>query len=323
MQDSLSAALHNWIPYKLSMVDNIPHSYWLYTGNHRYTAPFFDETISECKSLPENSNPFRALSSLDILPSWSAALDAVPPTAFIFHVSRCGSTLLAQLLGLHEQHIVLAETPFLDELLRLPFKDKSADAALIQEALPAAIRLYGQKRRGDEKHLFIKADSWHLCFYRQLRALYPTVPFILLYRSPDEVILSQRRRRGMQSVQGIIEPEIFGFDTEAIKYDTLDDYMVKVLECYFTIMLKITQEDPHSMLVNYKEPILSTMQQIATFTGIAIGKNELEQMKERSRYHAKYPDQVFQEPASTEPLPASLLRVTNLYNQIEGLRKSS
>jgi hypothetical protein len=323
MQDPISAALHNWIPYKLSLVDNIPQSYWLYTGNQRYTAPFFDETISECKSLPENSSPYRGLSSLELLPSWAAAIDAVPPTAFIFHVSRCGSTLLAQLLGLKEQHIVLAETPFLDELLRLPFKDKEADKALLQEALPAAIRMYGQKRRGDETHLFIKADSWHLCFYRQLRALYPTVPFILLYRSPDEVILSQRRRRGMQSVQGIIEPEIFGFDKEAIKYDTLDDYMVKVLERYFTIMLEIKQEDPHSMLVNYNEPILSTMQKIAAFTDVTLVENELQQMEERSRYHAKYPDQVFKEPASTDPLPASLAPVTKLYDKVEVLRKSS
>lgn len=323
MQNTLSAALHNWVPYKLSLVDNVPHNHWLYTGNHRYTAPFFDETISECLSLPENSSRFKGLSSLELLPFWAAEVDAVAPTAFIFHVSRCGSTLLAQLLGMHEQHIVLAETPFLDELLRLPYKNKEADKALLKEAFIAAIRLYGQKRRGDEKHLFIKADSWHLCFYRHLRALYPTVPFILLYRSPDEVILSQRRRRGMQSVQGIIEPEIFGFDKEAIKYDTLDDYMVKVLERYFTIMLEIKQQDPITQLVNYKEPILSTMQQIADFAGVAIGKNEMQQMQERSRFHAKYPDQVFKEPTSTEPLPASLQVVTNLYNQVESLRKSS
>ncbi|AXY76997.1 sulfotransferase family protein [Paraflavitalea soli] len=323
MNDTLSSALHNWIPYKLSLVDNIPHNYWLYTGNHRYTAPFFDETISECLSLPENSRQYRALSSLELLPSWAAEIDAVPPTAFIFHVSRCGSTLLAQLLGLHEQHIVLAETPFLDELLRLPYKNKAADTGLLQEAFPAALRLYGQKRRGDETHLFIKSDSWHLCFYRQLRALYPRVPFILLYRSPDEVILSQRRRRGMQAVQGIIEPEIFGFDKEVIQYDTLDDYMVKVLERYFTIMLEITREDPLSLLLNYKEPIIPTMQKIADFAGVTIGKNELAQMQERSRFHAKYPDQVFKEPASTEALPASLARVTNLYHEVEALRTSS
>lgn len=320
MHANISSALLNWIPYKLSLLNEAPHCQWLYTGDKRYTEPFFDETIAHCQSLSQNSKLFKSISSLDILPSWAGDIASVAPTAFIFHVSRCGSTLLAQLLGLQEQHIVLAETPFLDELLRLPYKNKIADTALLGKAIQAAVQLYGRKRRGDETHLFIKADSWHLCFYRQLRQLYPTVPFILLYRSPDEVIRSQRRRRGMQSVQGILEPEIFGFDKEAIKAYSLDDYMAKVLERYFTIMLEITSLDPLSLLVNYNEPVLQIMQKIAAFTGITFHENDWEKMQERSRYHAKYPEQVFREPIAEEPVPASLLPVIDLYNKIEAQR---
>ncbi|WP_315819684.1 hypothetical protein [Paraflavitalea speifideaquila] len=263
------------------------------------------------------------MSSLDILPVWADAVDAAPPAAFIFHVSRCGSTLLAQLLGLNEAHIVLAETPFLDELLRLPFQNKNVDGALLSRVFPAALQLYGQKRKGIEKHLFIKADSWHLCFYQQLRALYPTVPFILLYRKPGEVIHSQRRQRGMQSVQHVVEPEIFGFDRQVIDQYSLDEYMALVLERYFTIMLAISSVDAHSLLVNYNEPILDTMQKIAGMTGIILGEKELQQMEERSRFHAKYPNQVFQEPLDQEPMPDNLLPVMDLYDQVEARRKSS
>lgn len=323
MHSTIPSALQNWIPYKLSLHDNMPYSDWLYTADQRYTEPFFDETISACKSLPENSHPLKVVSSLDILPSWAAEIGAVDPSAFIFHVSRCGSTLLAQLLGLREQHIVLAETPFLDELLRMPYRYKEASIALVEETLQAAMKLYGQKRRGDETHLFIKADSWHLCFYRQLRLLYPTVPFILLYRSPDEVIQSQRKRRGMQSVQGVLEPEIFGFDREEIMYLSLDDYMAKVLERYFTIMLEITKQDPHSLLVNYNEPVMDTMKKIAALTGIILQERDLQQMQERSRYHAKYPEQVFDEPKIAAPMPASLEPVTKLYQEIDALRLPS
>lgn len=320
MATPVSSALRNWIPYKLSILDGAPHCYWLYTGHQPYTAPFFDETISQCKSLPENSSPYKSISTLDMLPSWGTAMDAAPPTAFIFHVSRCGSTLIAQLLGLSEEHIVLAETPFLDQLLRLPYQQSNIDTTLIARALPAALQLYGQKRRSDEKRLFIKADSWHFCFYRQLRQLFPTVPFILLYRSPDQVVQSQRRRRGMQSVQGVVEPELFGFDKDAIAACSLDDYMIKVLEYYFTTMLEITGHDPHSLLVSYHEPVLQIMQKIAAFTGITLQESDLQVMQERSRYHAKYPGQVFQEPASTTPLPDSILPVMELYKQLEAIR---
>lgn len=321
MHTNLSSALHNWIPYKLSVLDGMPYCYWLYTGYQRYTAPFFDETISQCRSLPENSSPYRSISSLDVLPAWGAAIETTPPAAFIFHVSRCGSTLIAQLLGLDEQHIVLAETPFLDQLLRLPYQQDNIDTSLIASAIPAAVQLYGYKRRGDEKHLFIKTDSWHFCFYRQLRQLFPAVPFVLLYRSPAEVIRSQRRRRGMQSVQGVIEPALFGFDKQAIAALSLDDYMAKVLEYYFTTMLAITGSDPLALLVNYHEPVLEIMQKIAAFTGLTLRESDLQAMQERSRYHAKYPEQVFQEPVSAAPLPDSIFPVMDLYNRLEAIRK--
>lgn len=254
---------------------------------------------------------------------WAEAIPFVPPTAFIFHVSRCGSTLLAQLLGLGEQHIVLAETPFFDQLLRFPYTQHNNGEVLPPGALPAAIQLYGHKRRGDESHLFIKFDSWHLCFYRQLRALYPTVPFILLYRSPDEVLRSQRRRRGMQAVQGIVEPAVFGFDKEEISRLTLDDYMCKVLERYFSIMLEVADVDRNILLVNYNEPILTIMERLAAVTGIVLSDKVLELMRERSRYHAKYPDQVFKEPVEHDDLPASLQPVMDLYHLLEAKRKGT
>lgn len=323
MLSPLAAALQNWIPYRLSVQQNEPYCHWLYTGDKLYNDPFFDDTIARCKSLPQNSQAFRSVSTVDILPQWAAQIEAAPPAAFIFHVSRCGSTLFAQLLGLPEQHIVLAEVPFIDQLLRLPYQHKEVDTGLLSQALPAAIGLYGHKRRGIETHLFIKTDSWHLCFYRQLRQLYPRVPFILLYRTPDEVIQSHRKQRGMQAVQGIIEPAIFGFDAASIQAYALDEYMAKVLEHYFILMQEIVTTDTNTMLVNYQEPVMEVMQRIAAFTGITIPETEALLMEQRSHYHAKHPGQVFKEPKITEALPRYLSPVMELYLQLEGRRLST
>lgn len=320
MNEPNAAALAGWIPYKLSVREAVLQCMWLYTGDQRYTAPFFDETVSACLQLPENSGKFRSASSPEMLTHWPASINAVAPSAFIFHVSRCGSTLFAQLLGLPEQHIVLAEVPFLDALLRIPFGNLPVHEAAIPALFNGALRFYGQQRRGDETHLFVKCDSWHLCFYRELRQLYPTVPFILLYRSPDEVIQSQRRRRGMQSVQGVIEPGVFGFDETAILDLSLDDYMALVLDRYFRIMLEVAADDPHAVLVNYREPVLSTMDKIAALTRMKVSDQYRAQMEERSRFHAKYPQQVFQEPATDESLPESVQPVMRLYEELDALR---
>jgi hypothetical protein len=320
MLSPVATALQNWIPYRLSVQQSMPYCHWLYTGDKLYNDPFFDDTIARCKSLPQNSQVFRSGSTVDILPQWAAQVEAVPPTAFIFHVSRCGSTLFAQLLGLQEQHIVLAEVPFIDQLLRLPYQHKEVNIPLLQQALPAAFHLYGQKRKGTEKHLFIKTDSWHLCFYRQLRQLYPTAHFILLYRSPDEVIQSHRRQRGMQAVQGIIEPAIFGFNAADIQHYSLDAYMAKVLERYFILMKEIATTDANTLLVNYQEPAMEVMQRIVAFTGITISEAEALQMEQRIHYHAKHPGQVFREPKIAEALPGYLLPVMELYQQLETMR---
>ena len=109
-------------------------------------------------------------------------------------------------------------------LLRKPKEEKIAI-----DYLAASIKYYGQKRTSKEKHLFVKTDSWHLHFYDQLRNLFPSVPFILLYRNPMEVVLSQKRQRGMQSVPGIIEPEVFGFSRQQYMKTTLTHIWQKYL----------------------------------------------------------------------------------------------
>jgi hypothetical protein len=100
----------------------------------------------------------------------------------------------------------------------------------------------------------------------------------------------------------------------------LDDYMCKVLERYFTIMLEIADRDPDVLLVNYNEPVLSIMQRIAGVTGISIDDAMLQLMQERSRYHAKYPDQVFKEPVAEDELPDALEPVMGLYHLLEAKR---
>ena len=183
----------------------------------------------------------------------------------------------------------------------------------------AAIKYYGQKRSGNEKHLFIKTDSWHLHFYAQLRALFPSVPFILLYRNPFEVIHSHQKQRGMQSVPGIIEPEVFGFSKEQINEPNLDVYMANVLTGYFSIMIEITKSDPLALPVNYKEGMNSILKKIDAFAGLHITKETEKLFTERSRFHAKHPHQLFAEDHKEFPIPGYLAPVLQLYQQLDAI----
>src|SRR5476651_1567694 len=121
-------ALQNWIPYKIDIADETLCR-WINTFNKPFTEPFFEQTIMVCKGLSGNYPAFRSVSDLNVLPAWSQNIDYLAPSAFIFHTSRCGSTLVSQLLGMDAQTISLAEVPFFDDILRLPFKNPNHNAA--------------------------------------------------------------------------------------------------------------------------------------------------------------------------------------------------
>ncbi|MFI5137329.1 MAG: hypothetical protein ACHQIM_05840 [Sphingobacteriales bacterium] len=312
--------LRNWVPYKIIKENGIVQCQWLNTFESSFTEPFFEETYLKCLGLNTNYTGIRSVSGLTMLSEWALGLNEVEPAAFIFHISRCGSTLISQLLATSAANIILSEVPFFDDILRLPYQGNGFNEAVAAPLLTSAIKFYGQKKTGRENNLFIKTDSWHLFFYRQLRQLYPSVPFIMVYRSPDEVFNSHRKLPGMQAVRGLIEPEVFGFDAEETTGWSPDVYLAKVLESYFRQCLAIADTDNKFLLLNYCEGPMPMIEKIAAFTNTPLSPEDTALMMERSLYHSKKPGERFSEKATTI-IPSCLINAMDLYNALEIKRK--
>lgn len=318
--NSVQKTLQCQIPYKLDKRDPSICE-WLYTGGKKFDEPFFSDSISVCRQLKENSSCYKSISQLDMLDTWAGEFVDIPdPAAIIFHVSRCGSTLFSQLLGLEVKHMVLSEVPFFDELLRLPFKQQSCTSREVSNLLKASIKIYGNSRREVPTQVFIKSDSWHLFFYQQLREMFPRTAFILLYRNPWEVIQSQQRRRGMQSVPGVLEPALFGFKEGQPVETNLDKYMAEVLHSYFAIMLAIAGENAHVLLVNYSEGAIEISNKMFSYLNIEMTATIQRAIDERVKYHAKYPRQIFCEENEKALPPGYLAPVMDLYNELDKVR---
>ena len=315
MNRSPADEIANWLPWKLSGT----LCEWIYTADKKFTEPFFSDTIAVCKNFVENRSSYKVIAGLETMTEWSSEANAINPSAFIFHVSRCGSTLLSQMLSLDESNITLSEVPFFDELLRLPYKNL-VEIDTVNFYLTAAIKLYGRKTSRDESRLFIKTDSWHLHFYEQLRNLFPRVPFILLFRNPIEVISSHQKQRGMQSVPGIIEPEVFGFLKDQIKETNLDAYMINVLEGYFKKMIEISKADNNTLLCNYGEGMNNVLKKINTFLNLNITLANESLMEERARFHSKHPQQLFSEDHKEFNEAGFMMPLLQLYQELENIR---
>ncbi len=310
MNNPVADILKNWIPYKLEE----GQCRWLYTADTRFTHPFFDETIGICRIDPINRHSRRPTSDLEIMKEWSELIDAAPVKALIFHVSRCGSTLLSQQLALDENNIALSEVPFLDELLRQGFRNKEEKKA--GDYFKAALRFYSARRNGSEKAVYIKTDSWHLHFYAQLRELFPDLPFIILIRRPDEIIRSQRKMPGMQSVPGMIEPELFGFNPNELYFAEHDKHMAEVLATYYKAIQNIIAIDNNVLLCNYAEGMNNVFEKMAGFIGLNTDHDQLEKIKDRGNFHAKKPGEKFEEPPLNEEPPDFLKKAMKLYKEL-------
>ncbi len=193
-----------WLPIRAFEEAGTWQLDWAWFGTMPLARPFFSDDVDEVLRLPFNQ-ALRRQTGLEALFDWQAHSPGLAPSLLVFHTSRCGSTLLAQLLRALPGHVVLSEPPPLDALLRAHYRDPSA-SAWQADAVRALCSAYGQRRRGDERRLVVKLDAWNLFEAELLRRLYPQVPCLFLYRDPLEVVVSQRRQPGLHAVPGLLGP---------------------------------------------------------------------------------------------------------------------
>jgi len=156
---------------------------WIHCGAHRFREPFFEDSVRRL------AGAARATSGTEALAEWAASSPGLAPTGFIFHMSRCGSTLLSQMLAAVDGNRVLSEAPALDDALGLG-----------DESLRAAMSALGQASAG-ERRLFVKWDCWQMHQMASIRRVFPGTASIVLYRDPVEVLVSQMHNPGRWTVE--------------------------------------------------------------------------------------------------------------------------
>ncbi|WP_341785692.1 sulfotransferase family protein [Pseudomonas nicosulfuronedens] len=187
-----------WLPIRVFADGDDWRVDWCWFGDTPLGEPFFSDSVRRALRLPFNQ-AMRRDSSLGALSQWREASPGVAPGLFIHHASRCGSTLLAQLLASDVRNIVLSEAPALDTLLR-----EELPASVRSEGLRGLLNAYGQRLRGVEQALVVKLDAWNVHQASRLHRLYPATPSLFVYRDPLEILVSHLRQPGMHMVPGLL-----------------------------------------------------------------------------------------------------------------------
>ncbi|TVT79329.1 sulfotransferase family protein [Pseudomonas sp. H3(2019)] len=190
--------LDGWLPIRIWQQAGEWRVDWCWFGDQPLHQPFFRDSVDEALRLPFNQ-AFRRQTPLSTLSDWQTISPGLAPSAFIFHASRCGSTLISQMLAQLDNHIVISEPPPLDALLRSALPPAERNAAIL-----GLLSAYGQPRRGVEQRLVIKLDAWNIGELKRLRACFPDTPWLFVYRDPLEIAVSHLRRPGLHMVPGLI-----------------------------------------------------------------------------------------------------------------------
>lgn len=120
-----------------------------------------------------------------------------PPAGFVFNVARCGSTLLANILGALPGAVVLKESTtvalLIRQLLAAPTeRERQELAEVLTATLPLYGRLAGTGVGGAHAtgRVFLKPHSSLTVGAGPLLDLFPETPAIFLYRHPNDVVAS-------------------------------------------------------------------------------------------------------------------------------------
>ena len=240
--------LEGWLPCRVFWEAGEPMVEWIYAGRERFTDPFYEISIGVWINRPFNAL-FRKRTPIADLTAWARESPGVSPTGFIFHLSRCGSTLISQQLAALERCIVLSEPTPVDTILGsslLHPETTDEQRSLWLRSMVSAL----MQPRNDETAGFIKFDSWHTIDLPLIRRAYPEVPMIFLYREPSEVIVSHWRMPGAQMVPGSVAGYALGIAPNDPSITSQEEYMALVLQ---RICSGVIASGVPIRLVNYTE----------------------------------------------------------------------
>ncbi len=221
-------ALHGWVPARIHEEGGRLRVDWCHLGGQRFTDPFFDETLERRLRHPF-AMLFRHQTSMEDLVARQASQPGLPVRGLVFHMSRCGSTLVAQLLAALPRHIVLSEAGPVDTVLRAHQRLPGLTDAQRIDWLRAVVGALGQQRHPDERAVFLKLDAWHVLELPLLQRAFPGVPWMFLYRDPVEVMASHQNHRGAHMLPGLLPPEHLGLAAHQLEGIPLDEYGARVL----------------------------------------------------------------------------------------------
>jgi len=283
--------LRSWLPVDAVVRHGRPAIEWLNMSGVVLGEPFFHQTVARVRK--ESAAVLPLITDLDELIRLEKVSDSLRPSGFIFHSSRCGSTLVANAVRALRDSLVIAEAPVLDKLISRFFTD--TDEAGTRELLYSiflrgAVSALGQRRFGTERHYFIKFAPTSILQFARIRRIWPRVPALFLYRDPIEVMVSNLQNipewmtiksnpKAAAAILGVRETDLASLSPEEL--------CARALGRFYSAAA--AGMDENTLLCNYNELSPETLLRLVRFFLVSVSAEEAEAIIQQTGLYSKDP----------------------------------
>ena len=295
-----------WLPYRYQPKRQLIN--WLIPIGHA-TEPFQDEYISRCRQHLINQIIQPCTSLEFVLQKTENSID-IEPTGFIFHLSRCGSTLISGCLSELVSTCVFSESPLLTELLL------DNNLSLAQQKL--LIRAFNNLQAAafpNRPKLIIKWNAWDIFRWEMIHELYPNVPAILLVRDPVEILASHQRSAGRHMAGDISLADIHPVFARTNVEETLLARRSRVLGALLNEM-KSVKPSSAILRLDYKNLDVMTIGKICQHFGL---QADPEKFTQRLKFHSKTPQVTFSNDVQVKQAIFSHIEKTSIQKSLSPL----
>jgi len=276
--------LKGWLPVDAVVVDGRPGLWWMEMAEVSLDEPFFQQTVERVKKQKRGE----LFTEFDVLLQLEKVLESLPPSGFIFHSSRCGSTLVANACRAISNSIVLSEANAIDKLIARFFTDADGiKESLYSVFLRGVVHALGQRRSGSEHHLIIKFACTSFAQIERIARIWPRVPWLFLYRDPIETIVSNVNNppswlldddwRVLASITGVSPNEVAAM--------SLEERCARSIGSFYSRAVALANDK--SMLLNYNQLSVPVISSVLEFFNVSPSTQELEAIKRTSGIYSK------------------------------------
>jgi hypothetical protein len=250
---------------------------WMEFGAAPLAEPFFNHTVDRLRKEMPPAREFDT--DIDTLIRVSSRFPKIRPAGFIFHLSHCGSTLVANAMKTSDRAVVVSESAPVSQLLRGPFQSlnpylRERWDRTRRTLLDSLFSLFAHYRTGEPEPLVMKFVSLDTLAMPWIRANWPDVPCVVVIRDPVEVMVTNLKGRSWMVFKD--HPE---YASELFRWTDLPRSVEKMIEeefcgrvlgsfCRSALEAIGNGSSGNCMVIDYLDLNPDRMRQVAAFFGV-------------------------------------------------------